>query len=168
MGHEMDIEQIRMLTDLMVERDLTEIRWQNGETRVLIRRASLSSPPEVLVSRAAPARPTVDATASTAVVHQGVSASAPPASVESAGGTFIRSPMVGTFYATPDPESPPFVSIGSRVEPDTVVCMIEAMKVFNEIKAEVSGSIEAVLVENGQPVEYGKPLFRVSPNPAGP
>jgi acetyl-CoA carboxylase biotin carboxyl carrier protein len=75
----------------------------------------------------------------------------------------ISSPMVGTFYTAPDPESPPFVTVGSSVGPDTVVCIIEAMKVFNEIKAEVTGTIERILIQNEQPVEFGQPLFLIRP-----
>ena len=74
----------------------------------------------------------------------------------------IPSPMVGTFYAAPDPESPPYVKVGDHVGPETTVCIVEAMKVFNQIPAEVSGRIEAVLVENGESVEFGQPLFRVN------
>ncbi len=73
----------------------------------------------------------------------------------------IKSPIVGTFYAAPNPESPPFVKVGDHVGPETTVCIVEAMKVFNQIPAEVSGKIQAVLVENGQPVEFGQPLFKV-------
>ena len=75
----------------------------------------------------------------------------------------IHSPMVGTFYARPDPESPQFVQVGSRVDASTVVCILEAMKVFSEIKAETSGTIERVLVKDGEAVEYGQPLFLVRP-----
>ncbi len=71
--------------------------------------------------------------------------------------------MVGTFYASPNPESPPFVKVGDHVGPTTTVCVIEAMKVFNEIPAEVSGQVVAVLVDNGEPVEFGQPLFKVDP-----
>jgi acetyl-CoA carboxylase biotin carboxyl carrier protein len=76
----------------------------------------------------------------------------------------IESPMVGTFYATPGPDKAPFVTVGSKVGPDTTVCLIEAMKIFNEIKAETSGTVEEVLVKSGQPVEFGQPLFRIRPN----
>jgi acetyl-CoA carboxylase biotin carboxyl carrier protein len=76
----------------------------------------------------------------------------------------IESPMVGTFYATPGPDKPPFVSVGSKIGPDTTVCLIEAMKIFNEIKAETSGTVEEVLVKSGQPVEFGQPLYRIRPN----
>ena len=73
----------------------------------------------------------------------------------------IKSPMVGTFYAAPNPESPAYVKVGDHVGPETTVCIVEAMKVFNQIPAEVSGKIVAVLVENGEPVEFGQPLFKV-------
>ena len=75
--------------------------------------------------------------------------------------TLIKSPMVGTFYSAPDPDSPAYVKVGDPVGPDTTVCIVEAMKVFNEIPAEVSGKIVAVLVENGEPVEFGQPMFKV-------
>ena len=83
---------------------------------------------------------------------------------ENAGLVPIASPMVGTFYAAPDPESPPFVNVGASVGPDTAVCLIEAMKVFNEIKAEVSGTIEKIAVKNAEAVEYGQALFYVRPS----
>ncbi|MFW6032924.1 MAG: acetyl-CoA carboxylase biotin carboxyl carrier protein, partial [Phycisphaeraceae bacterium] len=88
-----------------------------------------------------------------------------PAPAESAAaptGKTIDSPMVGTFYSSPTPDAKAFVAVGDTVEPDTVVCIIEAMKVFNEIKAETSGTITKVLVENGQAVEFGQPLFEIS------
>ncbi|MGB7736438.1 MAG: acetyl-CoA carboxylase biotin carboxyl carrier protein, partial [Thermoguttaceae bacterium] len=86
---------------------------------------------------------------------------APAAEAAGKGVTVIKSPMVGTFYAAPDPDSPPFVKVGDHVGPETVVCIVEAMKVFNQIPAEAAGRIIAVLVENGAPVEFGQPLFKV-------
>ena len=87
----------------------------------------------------------------------------PPAAapVEEAHVALIKSPMVGTFYAAPDPDSPSYVKVGDHVGPETTVCIVEAMKVFNQIPAEVAGKIQAVLVENGEPVEFGQPLFKV-------
>jgi acetyl-CoA carboxylase biotin carboxyl carrier protein len=84
-----------------------------------------------------------------------------PAKAEEEHIVLIRSPMVGTFYAASDPDSPAYVKVGDPVGPETVVCIVEAMKVFNQIPAEVSGRIVAVLVENGEPVEYGQPMFKV-------
>jgi acetyl-CoA carboxylase biotin carboxyl carrier protein len=88
----------------------------------------------------------------------GPAPSAAPAVQE---GVFIKSPTVGTFYAAAGPDDPPFVTIGTRIEPDTIVCLVEAMKVFNQIPAEVSGVIAEVLVKNGDSIEFGQPLFRV-------
>ncbi len=89
------------------------------------------------------------------------SAEAPEAAPAAAGGIEIKSPMVGTFYASPSPENPPFLSVGQEVTPDTVVCIIEAMKVMNEIKAEVSGTVVEIAAENGKPVQFGQTLFRL-------
>ena len=83
--------------------------------------------------------------------------------VDTAGLVAIESPMVGTFYSAPNPDTPAFVSVGSAIGPDSVVCLIEAMKVFNEIKAEVNGTIERILVNNGDAVEFGQKLFLVRP-----
>lgn len=97
--------------------------------------------------------------------HEIPAATHPPHETESkpavADGTFVTSPMVGTFYTTPSPEDPPFVKVGDRIESDSVVCIVEAMKVMNEVKAGVSGVVSEVLVENGHPVEFGSKLFRV-------
>jgi acetyl-CoA carboxylase biotin carboxyl carrier protein len=93
----------------------------------------------------------------------GSGAKAADAPVDDSKALFIRSPMVGTFYAAANPDSPPFVKVGDRVGPDTTVCIVEAMKVFNEIPAEASGQIVAVLVETGAPVEFGQPLFKLDP-----
>lgn len=157
-NHRMDIEQIKALTELMVANDLTEIMLRDGENRVVIRRQAPGSTGSV--PPAAQAVQTV--LAATHATHVARPIETAAAAVTEVNGQLIKSPMVGTFYATPDPDAPPFVSVGSRVEPDTVVCIIEAMKVFNEIKADVSGIVERVLVNNGQPVEYGQPLFQVS------
>lgn len=153
----MDIKDIKDLVELMVANDLSRIEIQQGETHILLRRgqpivvSSLAAAP----AAAPPANPSPAPTASPAPV-------APPPTPVSASDTYIRSPMVGTFYSAPDPDSPAFVKVGDRVEPDTVVCLIEAMKVFNEIKAEVRGTITRVLASNAQAVEYDQPLFAVA------
>jgi len=153
----MDIKHIKNLIALMVENDLSQIEIQEGETHILLKRGH---------GTATRSTPTVVATAPPAAsgAHHAV-APAPPAATGPAvaAEAHIRSPMVGTFYAAPDPESPPFVGVGDVVEPDTVVCLVEAMKVFNEIKAEVSGRLTKVLVNNAEAVEYDQPLFAVAP-----
>jgi len=154
-----DVRKIRRLVELMNEHDLSEMDLRQGETRIRIRRgaeATVVSTPartEVIPAAAPPAPPEVAARASPPPA-------APPAKEED-NVVVIPSPMVGTFYAASDPDSPAYVKVGDHVGPETTVCIVEAMKVFNEIPAEVSGKIVAVLVENGEPVEYGQPLFKV-------
>jgi acetyl-CoA carboxylase biotin carboxyl carrier protein len=148
----MDIKHIKSLIALMVENDLSKLELQEGDTHILIRRGQ---PPVVHTVPAAAEQTESVAPAGCAPVAE----TPPPRTTE----MHIRSPMVGTFYSSPDPESPAFVKIGDLVEPDTVVCLVEAMKVFNEIKAEVSGRVTKVLVSNAEAVEYDQPLFVVEP-----
>jgi acetyl-CoA carboxylase biotin carboxyl carrier protein len=149
----MDIEHIKSLVELMVENDLSRLELREGETHILLRRgqpAVVGGTPTVVAAPATPAAAAAEPTA------------AASARATEAEEVFIRSPMVGTFYVAPDPESPPFVKVGDNVSPDTVVCLVEAMKVFNEIKAEVSGRITRVLVNNAEAVEFDQPLFAVA------
>ncbi len=154
----MEIERIRELIQLMKDNDLSELRICDGKARILLRRG-LGDPqitPAVIPgagAAAAAAPPVIPAQANTgqeAQVSDDLKA--------------IESPMVGTFYAAADPESPPLAKVGEHVSDDTVVCIIEAMKVFNEIKAEISGTIEKVLLSNEQPVEYGQEMFLIRPD----
>ncbi|MEW6251424.1 MAG: acetyl-CoA carboxylase biotin carboxyl carrier protein [Planctomycetota bacterium] len=147
----MDLDLIKNLIELMVTNDLSRVELREGDTRILLRRGQPILAPPVLAAPPAAAPVTTSGG-----VHAG-----PAVAVEHE--ITIRSPMVGTFYAAPDPDSPPFVSIGSVVTPDTVVCLIEAMKVFNELKAECAGRITKVLVRNAQAVEFDQPLFAVAP-----
>jgi len=142
-----DVRKIRRLVELMKEHDLNELDLREGERRIQIRRGS-----EPVVTAGAPPPQAPAGAAAPAV--------APPAA-EDAAIVVIKSPMVGTFYTAPDPDSTPFVKVGDHVGPETTVCIVEAMKVFNQIPAEVSGKVIAVLVENGQSVEFGQPLFKV-------
>jgi acetyl-CoA carboxylase biotin carboxyl carrier protein len=148
-----DVRKIRRLVELMEEHDLSEMDLRQGEMRIQLRRGGES----VAVTPAA--RPVV---ALGAAPEAGkAAASAAPTAAADEQIALIKSPMVGTFYAAPDPESPHYVKVGDPVGPETVVCIVEAMKVFNEIPAEVSGRIVGVLVENGEPVEFGQPMFKV-------
>ncbi|WP_320046848.1 acetyl-CoA carboxylase biotin carboxyl carrier protein [uncultured Ilyobacter sp.] len=147
----MDIKHIKNLIALMTENDLSDLEVKEGETQIVLRRGK---PP--VVQAAAPA------VVAPVAAPVGEAAPAAPAPAES-NDTVIRSPMVGTFYAAPDPDSAPFVNVGDEVNTETVVCLVEAMKVFNEIKAEVSGRLTKVLVSNGQAVEFDQPLFAVAP-----
>ncbi len=146
----MDLKDIKAIVDLMEKNGLTAFEMEKGGFRIALSKGAVAGP----VVSYAPA-PVTAATASAAASAPAEAAAAPAAS-----GKEIPSPMVGTFYSAPSPESPPFVKVGQKVTPDTVVCIIEAMKVMNEIKAEVSGTITEVAAENGQPVQFGQALFR--------
>lgn len=152
-----DASKLKDLVQLMVDNDLSELDLRDANEKVTIRRG-----PQGVVQTYAPAP--VAAVAAPAPAASG-KAAAPAASGggDDAGLIAIESPMVGTFYAAPNPDAGPFVKAGSSVSNDTVVCMIEAMKVFNEIKAGKSGKIERILVKNGEAVEFGQKLFLVKP-----
>jgi|GEM_PF-16374 len=153
-----DVQKVRELIELMVEHGLTEVRIREGETAINLRKGPAGE--VVYTTTPAPAAPAA-APAAPAPAPAAAPAAAPSPADE--GLVTISSPMVGTLYTAPDPESPPFVHVGSQIEPNTPVCIIEAMKVFNEIKAEVSGTIERILVHNEQAVEFGQPLMLVRP-----
>jgi acetyl-CoA carboxylase biotin carboxyl carrier protein len=154
-GDIFDVRRIRRLVELMNEHDLAEIDLRDAEVRIRLRK---HHEPLVAPIMASPALP---------IAHESAAArSAPPPAAAAASEehlTVIKSIMVGTFFASPSPDAAPFVKIGDRVGVETTVCIIEAMKVFNEIPAGVSGKIVAVLVESGDPVEFGQPLFKVDP-----
>ena len=157
----MDIEEIKTLTDLMIENDLSEVMIRDGDKRIVLRRGVPGGHGH---SQAAPAAPVVIA-GSAAPVNPApvVPVAVQPPAAQEVSLAAIKSPMVGTFYAAPEPDSPPFVQVGDEVNPETVVCIIEAMKVFNEIKAEVAGIIESIDVENGHAVEFGQVIMKVRP-----
>lgn len=150
-----DLERLRNLMELMKEYGLNELELCQSEQEIRISRGGTSGPvmmaPQAMPMMAAPAAPA-----------PAVSAATPAA----AGGdekniAYIKSPMVGTFYSRPNPNSESFVKVGDHVSPEKTICIIEAMKVFNEIPAEIKGKIVAVLVEEEEPVDFGKPLFKV-------
>jgi acetyl-CoA carboxylase biotin carboxyl carrier protein len=149
-----DVKKVRRLVEMMKEHDLSEIDLKQGEQRVRLRRGydPVISMPAGQMMAAPQSAP-----------QQSVGSAAPPANDDSKL-IVIKSPMVGTFYKSANPESPAYVKVGDHVAADSTVCIIEAMKVFNQIPAEVSGQIVAVLVDNGVPVEFGQPLFKVDPN----
>ena len=138
-----DVDSIRQLVDLMVENDLNEIDIAHGQTKIVLRRGEVvpSAGPSAAVT--APQDP-AEAPAEQELVQ-------------------IKSPMVGTFFIAASPDSEPYVTVGAGVSEDTVVCIVEAMKVMNEIKAECTGTIAEVCVKNAQPVEFGQILFKVNP-----
>jgi acetyl-CoA carboxylase biotin carboxyl carrier protein len=147
---------------MMVANDLIEVSLRDGDVEVSLRRPNANGPVGIPLPGHTP-QAMVDVAPPAPVAEVARKSEAPAASEEETDLVEITSPMVGTFYASPDPDSPPFVTVGAEVHASTVVCILEAMKVFNEIKAEISGTIERVLAKNEQPVEYGQPLFAVRP-----
>jgi acetyl-CoA carboxylase biotin carboxyl carrier protein len=153
----MNLEEIRQVIELMKENDLAEFEVEEQGFRIALKRRAAVEPPGVVVATPPAVAPVPPA--------RETSASAPSPSPEDpeAGWIEIKAPIVGTFYRAPSPDAEPFVSVGQPVEEDTVVAIIEAMKVMNEIKAEVRGIVRRVCVENATPVQYGQPLFKVEP-----
>ncbi|GAA5505135.1 acetyl-CoA carboxylase biotin carboxyl carrier protein [Novipirellula caenicola] len=148
-----DIDRLRMIVELMEEHELSEVDLQQGDEKIKLNRGSAA--PVYMPAAAAPAPAAASAPAAAPA------AAAPPAS---ANTITIDAPMIGTFYSRANPESEPFVKVGQRVTEDTIVCIVEAMKVFNEIPAECSGTVVEILVNDQQPVDFGKPMFRIDPN----
>lgn len=157
----MNISEIKEMIQAVVESGVAELEVQRGENRVRIVRGGQQQ--EIIVAApAAVAAPTAHVAASQPTVH--VAPAPPAAPVEDDKNIAVKSPIVGTFYASASPGAPPFVGVGDVVKPGQVLCIVESMKLMNEIESEVSGTIVARLVENGQPVEYGATLFTVRPN----
>lgn len=155
-----DIRKLKELVKLMVANDLTELDLRDPEEQVTLHRPNQWTAPTA--SAAPPAAPVAAPPAAVAAAPVAVAPEAPAAA--DTGLVAVPSPMVGTFYAAPTPDADPFIAMGATVSKDSVVCMIEAMKIFNEIKAECSGTIQKVLVSNGDAVEFGQDLFLVKPS----
>ena len=152
----MNLKEIKEMIELMKENDITEFELERDGMKVALKRGARGIDKEILVQTTAlGGMPAPSALVPEAVV---------PPKVEAENIHFIKSPMVGTFYRSPSPEADAFVNKGQMVSGQDTVCIIEAMKVMNEIKAEVKGKIVEVLVENGEPVEFGQPLFAVEPS----
>ena len=152
--HDMDIRKVKKLIELLEESGIAEIEIKEGEESVRIsRQGSLPPAPQFY---AAPAPAPVAAAAPAPVAAAPAAAAAPSAA---SAENVIPSPMVGTFYAAASPTAAPFVSIGDEVKPGQVLCIIEAMKMMNQIEADRGGRVTAILAKNGDPVEFGQPLF---------
>ena len=147
----MDLKEIKELIALMKKNELSVFKMEKEGFKITLKKGSDFEPVFTPVTTAAP------------VAHVSAAPAAPAADKPAEAGNFkeINSPMVGTFYASPAPDAAPFAAVGQTVTAESVVCIIEAMKVMNEIKAEISGTIVEVLAENGKPVQFGQPLFRV-------
>ena len=152
----MDIRKIKKLIELLEESGIAELEIQEGEESVRISRHG-NAPPAPPAAPAPPQQPAPE--------REPAPAAAPAAAAQEGGGDGlpsghrVESPMVGTFYSGPAPGAPPFVEVGQQVKAGDTLCIIEAMKILNQIEAEVSGTVQAILVENGQPVEFGEPLM---------
>ncbi|HME91363.1 MAG TPA: acetyl-CoA carboxylase biotin carboxyl carrier protein [Myxococcaceae bacterium] len=161
-----DVEALRQIVEILETSDVSQLSWRRGEERLMIRRGQ---PPATIV-QAVPATAAAPAATDLPAAEPRVTGKPEPASASATlkpeaekSGQLVTSPFVGTFYRTPAPDQPPFVELGAAVRKGQVLCIIEAMKLMNEIEAEVAGKIAAILVENGQPVEFGQPLFRIEP-----
>jgi acetyl-CoA carboxylase biotin carboxyl carrier protein len=150
----LDIDALRQIVEILEASDVSRLTWRRGTERLYIRR----DPATVPVAYAAPAPAPVAVVASAAAA-----APAPAAAAKPASGQLVTSPFVGTFYRSPSPDQPAFVEVGTVVKKGQALCIIEAMKLMNEIESEVSGKVVEVLVPNGSPVEFGQALFRIEP-----
>jgi acetyl-CoA carboxylase biotin carboxyl carrier protein len=153
----MTIDEIKELLQIFNESGVGELEVQRGEDRLRIKRAAPNK--EYLVAPAPQPQPVAAAPAAPAIT----AAAAAPARALETDGMLVKSPIVGTYYDSPSPDAPSFVRVGDSVEPGQVLCIIESMKLMNEIEAETCGIIAAKLVENGRPVEYGEALFSIRP-----
>lgn len=152
----MDLKDIKAIIDLMKKNSISEFELERQDFKIRLKRGVASSQTEEAPSSAYAALPPANALGVPLPLPAGPSASAAPE-------VDIKSPMIGTFYRAPSPESANYVEVGSEVNPDTVVCIIEAMKVMNEIKAETRGIVTQALVDSAKPVEFGQPLFKIRP-----
>ena len=153
----MDLKDIKAIIDLMKKNSITEFELERQDSKIRLKRGLNGNTPSVQYDEA-PITNLIP-------VGPAVTVSPAPAPLSVATGEIdIKSPMIGTFYRAPSPEAGNYVEIGTEVNAETVVCIIEAMKVMNEIKSEVKGVVTQILVENGKPVEFGQPLFKVRPN----
>lgn len=150
-----DLDRLQQLVEMMEKHGLSEVNLRRGDEQWRLRRGARE------VVHATPPPMSYPMPIAQLAAHAAPASAAAPA--EPSGLIDIKSPTVGTFYASPTPGEPAFVTVGSVVTPETIVCLLEAMKVFNQIPAEVSGTITAILVKSGDAIEFGQPLFRVRP-----
>jgi acetyl-CoA carboxylase biotin carboxyl carrier protein len=156
----MNQKEIKELIELLVEKDIAEFELERGDMKVHVRRGGTSTPVVHMTPVMAAAHPVAEQPAPAPVASPAAPTAAPAAAADS-DLFIVKSPIVGTYYEAPSPGTPPFVKVGDTVKEGQVLCIIEAMKLMNEIEAEVSGVIEKMLVPNGSPVEYGLPLFAI-------
>lgn len=153
----MDLERLREIIQIVEETGISEVEIEQDGLRIVVRANPTG------VSHQVVAAPVAAAPVSTSIESSSDSATTEQAAAEPAG-TQVRAPIVGTFYRAASPDATPFVAVGDRINPGDVLCIIEAMKLMNEIEAEVSGTVTAVLVENASPIEFDQPLFIIEPS----
>src|SRR5689334_5273862 len=155
------MDDVKRLVQLVEKTDVTHHAWQRGTERVVIRRGAIGTPAHAVVPvvHAAPGAASVVAPAVAAAAVAAAKAEAK----SDKPGVVVSSPFVGTFYRAPSPDSPPFVDVGTKVKKGQTLCIVEAMKLMNEIEAEAPGKVAEILVANATPVEFGQPLFRIEP-----
>ncbi len=157
----MDLRKLKKLIDLVQESGIGEIEITEGEEKVRICRQAPGGAPVIMAAPGMQPMPYAAPAASGAAAGLASTTPAAPAAPPEPKGHQLKSPMVGTFYRAPSPGAPPFVEVGQQVTKGQTLCIIEAMKLLNEIESDASGTVKAILVENGQPVEYGQPLFTI-------
>jgi acetyl-CoA carboxylase biotin carboxyl carrier protein len=162
----MTLEEIKELVQVVIDSGVAELEVTRGDNRVCIRRNSGMTTKQIIVPAEVAAAPAHSAEVLPPAPTQApVAEAAPPvAEAEDESLTYVKSPIVGTFYEAPAPDAPPFVNVGDRVKSGQVLCIIESMKLMNEIESEVSGVVAGRLAENGRPVEYGEALFSIRPD----
>jgi len=145
----MDIESIKAVLELVADTDISELEYEDDDVRIAVRRGAPAGAPTYMAApmMAAPS-----------------AASGPAAAPVGAGGKTVESPFVGTFYRAPSPDSAPYADVGQRVTSGQTLCIVEAMKLMNEIECEVNGTVRQILVDNAQPVEFGQALFVIDPD----
>jgi len=158
----MNLKELKELIEFLKEQEIAEFELERGDVKVRIKRGVPVSAASAVIQTPTPVLP-VQVSASSAESTASSTSSSRPATPADEGLHIVKSPIVGTFYESPSPGSPPFVKPGDPIETGQVLCIIEAMKLMNEIEADVSGELVKRLVNNGQPVEYGQPLFSIRP-----
>jgi acetyl-CoA carboxylase biotin carboxyl carrier protein len=159
----MTIDEIKELIGVVNQTGIAELDVTRGENRVRIRRSNSPAPQEYVLASQGMMAPAVQAPAQAASPAAAAPAASAPPVVSEDNSVYVKSPIVGTYYDSSAPGAAPFVKVGDRVSPGQVLCIIESMKLMNEIEAELSGTLVSKLVENGRPVEYGESLFAIQP-----
>ncbi|GEJ55630.1 acetyl-CoA carboxylase biotin carboxyl carrier protein [Anaeromyxobacter diazotrophicus] len=155
------LDEVKALVKVLEGTDVSSLRWDRNGQQLVIRRGQAA--PATVMMHAAPVAAPVPAMPAPIAAAPAAAAAAPAPKADAKPGTIVTSPFVGTFYRAPSPDSPPFVDVGTVVKKGQVLCIVEAMKLMNEIEAETPGKVAEILVANATPVEFGQPLFRLEP-----